>query len=398
MGTQKPDADWVLPDSITFDRCYMHGTPSIDIQHGMVMMGSNYAVVDSDIEEIHFQGADSQAITAYNTPGPLKITNNLLVAAGENLFLGGAGGQFQPYVVSDVQIQHNDLFKPLSWVPLSLAHKMVVKNSFEIKGGQRVLFDSNVIENNWAAGQNGQAINLTIRTSGGGGDNAVVNDITVTNNVLKNVVAGINTLAADYYCGKAPYTACGNAGSQNRWNISNNLITFYDPTLPGGGKSFMMQVNGGYSNSGGHVYVPLRNVVFQHNTGVAAPGQQCWASVYFSVANGQAHPPYSGISSNIWILDNVLCRQPTGDYQQQGISGLMQYMGSPAPLNARFMGNVMYVPPDNKVQAFPPHNMSTTKPFKFADPAKGNYELLQPKWTETSDGQLAGVNAAALPQ
>ena len=86
----------MLPDSITFDRCYMHGTPTIDIQHGMVMMGSNYAVVDSDIDEIHYQGADSQAITAYNTPGPLKITNNLLVAAGENLFLGGAGGQFQP--------------------------------------------------------------------------------------------------------------------------------------------------------------------------------------------------------------------------------------------------------------------------------------------------------------
>lgn len=295
-----------------------------------------------------------------------------------------------------MQIQHNHLFKPLSWVPLSLAGKMVVKNSFEIKGGQRVLFDSNVIENNWAAGQNGQAINLTIRTSGGGGDNAVVNDITVTNNVLKNVVAGINTLAADYYCGQAPYTACGNAGSQDRWNISNNLITFYDARLPGGGKSFMMQVNGGYNNIGGHVYVWLRNVIFQHNTGISSSSAPCWASVYFS--GNQPRPPFTHLTENIWILDNVLCRQPTGDWQQQGISGLNQYMGIPAPVNERFLGNVMYVPSDNSPQPFPPHNLSTTKALQFVDPAKGNYQLLQPKWTETSDGKPAGVDAAALPQ
>ena len=273
---------------------------------------------------------------------------------------------------------------------------MVVKNSFEIKGAQRVLFDYNVIENNWVAGQNGQAINLTIRTSGGGGDKAVVNDVTVTNNVLKNVVAGVNTLAADYYCGIAPYTACGNAGSQDRWNISNNLITFYDPKLPGGGKSFMMQVNGGYNNIGGHVYVSLRNVVFQHNTGIASSSAPCWASVFFS--GNQPRPPFTHLTNNIWILDNVLCRQPTGDWQQQGISGLTQYMGIPAPLDERFVGNVMYVPSDNSPQSFPRHNMSTTKALQFVDPAKGNYELLQPKWIETSDGKLAGINAAALPR
>ena len=152
VGTQQPGTGWVIPDSIIFDRCYLHGQPTVDLQHGIIMMGSNYAVINSDIEEIHYQGSDSQALVAYYTPGPLKITNNLLVAAGENVFLGGAGGRYQPYVVSDVQIQNNYLYKPLAWVPLSLNGKMVVKNIFEIKGAQRVLFDSNILENEWVAG------------------------------------------------------------------------------------------------------------------------------------------------------------------------------------------------------------------------------------------------------
>ncbi len=77
---------------------------------------------------------------------------------------------------------------------------MVVKNAFEIKSGQRVLFDNNLIENVWADGQLGFAIVLTVR-SGQSGDMAVVNDITITNNVLKNVVSGVNSGAADDTCG-----------------------------------------------------------------------------------------------------------------------------------------------------------------------------------------------------
>src|SRR6516164_8671603 len=128
-------------------------------------------------------------------------------------------------VPSDIEIRNNYLFKPLSWVPLTLSprNQWVEKNAFELKSAQRLLFDSNVIENVWAAGQMGYAVVLTVRSSQSG-DFAVVNDITITNNVLKNVVAGVNTLAKDDACGAAPYTACKNAGSQDRWYIANNLM------------------------------------------------------------------------------------------------------------------------------------------------------------------------------
>ena len=46
----------------------------------------------------------------------------------------------------------------------------------------------------------GFAIVLTVCTRQSG-DFAVVNDVTITNNVLKNVVSGFNTLAKDDTCG-----------------------------------------------------------------------------------------------------------------------------------------------------------------------------------------------------
>src|SRR5271169_742611 len=175
-----------ISDSITVDRCYVHGSPTQNTQHAIVANGTNFAVIDSYVSDIHIAGADSQALLAYYTPGPIKVVNNFLEAAGENMMLGGAGGVNNPYVPADVEVRNNLLSKPLSWVPLSLDGHMVVKNAFEIKSGQRVLFDGNTIENVWRAGQNGFAIVLTVRSSQSG-DIAVVNDITVTNNILKNV-------------------------------------------------------------------------------------------------------------------------------------------------------------------------------------------------------------------
>ncbi len=392
-----------LPDSITFDRCYIHGDDTHDVQSGMQGNISNFAVVDSYISDIHMKGADTQAVVAYYTPGPIKIVNNYLSAAGENVMLGGAGGYKNPYVPSDVEIRNNYIFKPLSWAKIGVGippnPSMTAKNAFEMKSAQRVLFDKNVIENVWAGSQVGVAILLTVRSSQSG-DVAVVNDITITNNVLKNVVAGFATLAADDMCGSASYPNCHNPGSQGRWYIANNLILFFDPTLPGGGRSAALFIGSGRDRINDRI-VGLHDLVFQHNTTVAAASKPCWGSVFVTVASGQK-PPFSSITKNIWILDNVFCRQPTGDWGQQGTAGLQQYIGEsdtePHDLNKRFYGNVMYVPPGDRAASFPPHNLSTTKAFTYVDPSKGNYELLQPKWMETSDGKSAGINFAALPQ
>jgi hypothetical protein len=282
----------------------------------------------------------------------------------------------------------------------------VVKDGFEIKSAQRVLFDSNTIENVWAAGQLGFGIVLTVR-SGQSGDIAVINDITITNNVLKNVVSGFNTLMGDDTCGSA-YPNCHNPGSANRWNISNNLLVHYDPKILGGSRNAFIQINGGWDkvSPGCTVavpcYIPSRNIVFQHNTEVTpASTPACWGSVYWSVPGYGAPKPGQVISDNVWILDNVLCKQVSGDGGVQGTAAVNGYMGAPsaAPydINARFHGNVMYVPVGQKVQTFPPHNYAATIPFTYINPSSGNYQLLTPYWTDTSDGSIAGVQSISLP-
>ncbi len=76
-------------------------------------------------------------------------------------------------------------------------------------------------------------------------------------------------------------------------------------------------------------------------------------------------------------------------------------MGSPNTppydLTQRFYGNVMYVPPGDRLQTFPPANYATTVPFTYVDQSTGDFQLLTPYWTDTSDGQLSGINFANLP-
>jgi hypothetical protein len=385
-----------LPDSMVIDRCYVHGDATHDMQTGVVGNASNYAVVDSYFAEIHSACCDSQAFAAYDTPGPIKVVNNYLEAAGENVMFGGSGGNGNRGVPSDIEIRGNYIYKPLAWIPLSTGpgRTMVVKNAFELKSAQRVLFDSNFIENVWAGGQIGYAIVLTVRASQSG-DFAVVSDVTITNNVLKNVVSGFNTLAKDDQCGTPTYAKCQNAGGQGHWNISNNLILFYDPKQPGGNRNLGLALNGGNDRVNSAPGV-LRDLVFQHNTMVASPSSPCWNSIYFN--SGGQKPPISNLTNNVWVLDNVLCQAPTGDWGQQGTSGLTQYMGTAdnsQGLDKRFYGNVIY---GGRPASFPSHNLVTTKSIRWADPAKGNYDLVDPKWSETTDGKPAGIDFSLLPQ
>lgn len=378
-----------LVDSITVDRSYLHGSPTQDVRRGVIANGSNIAVVDSYISDIHQGIYDSQAILAYYSPGPLKIVDNLLSATTEDVMFGGAGGKYNPWVPSDIEIRHNLFFKPLSWIAPGITlpphPQWVVKNNLEFKSAQRVLVDGNMLENVWVGGdQQGYSVLFTVRTSQSG-DIAVVDDITFTNNILQNVGAGFSTLYHDYECGTRFYRKCSKPGETRRIEVYNNLVLFRDPSLPGGVRNIGLEM--------AHL---MTDFVLQHNTFVPVPGTDCWNAVYFSVARDTRWPPKESITDNVWILDNALCRQPTGDFGAQGTKGLTYYMGAPTPLGPRFQGNVMYVPSNNQVQQFPARNYSTTVAFTYTDPQNGDYQLLIPDWLETSDGQEAGINNALL--
>jgi hypothetical protein len=382
-----PEPGKPLPDSITIDRCYLHGSDTQDVRAGVVANGTNVAVIDSYIADIHHSSFDAQAIRAYRTPGPIKVVDNFLSATTENLMFGGAGGSDNPYVASDLEIRNNYFFKPEKWatagVGLPPEAQWAVKNLLEFKSARRVLVAGNVFENNWASAQKGYAIVLTVRTSDSG-NIAVVDDITIENNLLLNVASGFNSLAHDDLCRLPNAPLCNNGGEARRWKIANNLVQLRSSSAPGGSRPVLFQLAPG-----------LADIAFLHNTVVPAPGTSCFASLYFIVEGGR-WPPVVSSTQNVWVQDNVLCRPPTGYYEGQGIAGLQSYMGDPPPMEKRFTGNVIALPPDAKAALFPSSNRVVDSVIRFADAAAGDYQLMFPSWTKTSDGHLAGVDMKAL--
>lgn len=371
-----------FPHDITVDRCYIHGSDTQDVRQGVVANGIAVAVIDSHISDIHDSTMDSQGILAYRTSGPLKIVDNFISATTENILFGGAGGPVNPYVPSDVEIRGNWLYKPLSWIPLTTGGKgkWAVKNNLEFKSAQRVVVSGNIMENDWQSAQMGTSVLLTPRVAQDqGGPHTVVDDIDIENNVIKNVNGGFTLTEFDDNVKDGTWHA-----ETRRIRIANNLVLLREEKAPAG-----------YRPIGIALGPTLQDVVFQHNTVQMMGKAPCYTSVWFNADQAWKWPPPQSYTSNIWILDNVLCRQPTGDWGAQGTEGLMNYMGSPRPLEPRFSGNVMLLVSDDFSHSFPPRNNVTSK-INYVDASAGNFQLASPKWSQTTDGKLAGIDAASV--
>jgi hypothetical protein len=182
-----------MPSDIVFDRCFVHGDATIGGRRGFALNGIRVAVVESYVSDFKEDGADTQAVWAYNTPGPLKVVNNYLEAAGENLMIGGAEPRIQGMLPSDLEIRDNHFYKPTSW----FGSKWTVKNLIEFKLGVRVLVHHNIFENNWAGAQVGFAVQLTPRNEGGTAPWAATKDISFTSNRFINAGSGFNISGAD---------------------------------------------------------------------------------------------------------------------------------------------------------------------------------------------------------
>lgn len=177
-----------FPTDITIDRCIVRGDATVGLRRGIQLDGIRCAVVDSYVYDCKEAGADTQAIWAYTTPGPLKIVNNYLEASGENLMFGGAALPITGQTPCDIEIRRNYFYKPTAWKSLSWS----VKNSFELKTGNRVLIEGNVFENNWLNAQNGFAILFSAKDGDGGASWNSCNDITFRHNKVLNVDQGMN--------------------------------------------------------------------------------------------------------------------------------------------------------------------------------------------------------------
>lgn len=205
IGTGEETSIEQLPHNIEFDRVYLRGDPRHGQRRGIAANGRYLKIKNSYFADFKREGEESQAIAIWATDGFIEIVNNYLEAAAESILFGGAENKLG-LVAGDCLIRDNHLNKPLNW----RKEKWTVKNFFEIKSGRRIKFENNLMTNNWAQAQEGTGV--LFRTGTDSGEQATVEDIEFTNNIMRSSGSAINIFGGE---GK---------GGRNL-TIRNNLFT-----------------------------------------------------------------------------------------------------------------------------------------------------------------------------
>lgn len=245
-----------LPHHIEFDRVYIHGDETYGQRRGIAANGRHIKIINSHISGIIRKGYESQAIATWASDGPIIIENNYLEAGGENILFGGAFGPLK-LTPTDCIVRNNHLNKLPEWKGTD----WVVKNLFEIKNGKNIKVQNNLMTNNWLMAQNGTAVLFTVREDSS--ENAVIEDIEFSNNIVRGSAAAVNVYGAE---GK---------GGRNLV-IRNNLFDDINGKKWGGNGSFLLATDwdglvienntiiqtGNITNAYGE---PVKNFVFRNN-------------------------------------------------------------------------------------------------------------------------------------
>ena len=177
-----------VPQHLVMDRCYLHGDPSFGQRRGLALNSGDTQVVNSYFADFKAVQQDTQAIASWNGPGPYVIENNYIEGAAENILFGGTDPNIPNLIATNIAIRRNRITKPLAWMTQS----WTVKNLIEFKNAQDVVVEGNIIENNWAAGQQGYSILFTPRNQSGTAPWSVVKNITIRSNIIRHVSAVFN--------------------------------------------------------------------------------------------------------------------------------------------------------------------------------------------------------------
>ncbi|HEX5473906.1 MAG TPA: hypothetical protein VFX12_04510 [Vicinamibacterales bacterium] len=467
IGTDKADAN--PPHDIVFDRVFVHGHPTKGQKRGIALNGKSTDVLNSYICDIKAVNTDSQAIAGWNGPGPFRIVNDYIEAAGENILFGGARPMATGLIPSDIEISRNHILKDPAWrspilaapgsvkasasstagalsagvqyfrvvavlksvtaeivsgpssevsvsvsagksvnvswtaspgaesyrvyrgttaggesrylttsgastsllykgssessgTPPSKGSHWVAKNLLELKNGQRVTIDGNLLENNWSGDQPGYAVVLTPRNYENIAPWAAVRDVTFSSNTLRHTAGAFDILG---------YDDTEPSGSQltERITIRNNLFEI-DPAAWGGGgtKCFLL-------GQGAADVLFDRNTIVQYTTSV----------VY---AYGATMPRFT-FTNNIALSGKYGI---IGAGAAPGLSSIDIFFP-----NATITHNVLagarasLFPPDNAFPTVDQWNAS------FVDAAAGDYRLLDSSvfYAAGSGGSVPGATLSA---
>jgi hypothetical protein len=216
-----------VPHHLEIDRCLIRGGDQDGQKRGIALNSAETTIVGSHISGIKAVGMDSQAIAGWNGPGPFRIENNYLEAAGENVLFGGADPAIAGLVPSGIVVRGNHLAKPTAW----RAERWQVKNLFELKNARDVVVEDNLLEYTWAAAQAGYAVLFTPRNQDGAAPWATVADVIFRRNVVRHAGSGLQIT------GEEPDRRNGSA---RNIRVIDNLFYDIDATRWGGAGVFLL--------------------------------------------------------------------------------------------------------------------------------------------------------------
>lgn len=367
-------------DHIILDRVWVHGTAHNETVRGIMLSHiRSVAIIDSYFSDFHCIAKtgnclDSQAIAGGNGDdpmGPFKIVNNFLEAAGENIIFGGSEATTTP---ADIEIRHNHMFKPILWmkgqpgfVGGADGSPFIVKNLFEIKNAQRVLFEGNILENSWGGfSQAGFGIVLTPKNQQGR-NGSLCPDCQVTDVTIRN--CRISHVGGGFLIGNGATTIGGVAKDGGRYSIHNVVVEDIQAETYSG-RGIFAQIS---TSAGPNGAKPLHDVSLDHIT--AFPTR-----VLFNLGGPRQEPRMDRLSITNSILNGTDAAVTTtgGGIDKNCASGPMMRSLDVAFhscfISFGFHHNVII----NGGGGWPKDNQTVKRvaDVGFADVAAGNYRLL----------------------
>jgi hypothetical protein len=276
---------------VIFDRNWVHPAEGVEVAHGIGMNDGAHtiAVINSYINGLNCVAvagrcSDATALgggRGKETVHTIKVYNNFLESAGENILFGGGASTTNP---TDIEIRRNHLFRPMLWkegepgyVPTASGHPYIVKNNFELKSAVRVLFEANLLENTWGGfSQTGFSILLTAVNQADRCPLCRVNDVTLRFNRIRNV-AGVLQIA------NARAKTGGVAADGGRYSIHDLFADdLHDQDYKGGG-AFMLLVSA----------LPVHDVQIDHVTAFVT-------GALLAIANSGAKLPNISVTNSVF--------------------------------------------------------------------------------------------------
>ena len=268
------------PSDIIFDRCLMRGSRTAPFAgRAIALNGNRHAVINSYLSDWVDDDSDTQAVLIAGYASVFAVINNYLEATGENVFtditevIDG-----EVHTPSDGEIRGNYLRKLVEWNTKTPAWHNT-KNQFEMKSGQRILFEGNVLDTTYHQAQE-TAINIKV---GDEDPRKFVRDVTIRNNLIRRVANGIKICVSQCNSTRNTNIAAGIA-------VYNNIFDHVS------GATF------GVAGTDGHCFLMLvtgPGVVVDHNTCVNSHEGINLLGRGAGVSDGQT----LAITNNIWHSD-----------------------------------------------------------------------------------------------